>query len=189
MSLSSNFLICKTGIKMPSLQIVTMMKWDTIREVHDVQEALIIWQLLLWLLWSSRAGVGQPVLMQKICLKLRTVKFLLGACHLKTGISEKTGPLEICLKNMLENLKVTGVRLQRALNARKISSAYILWAVGSNRKILSKEVIWWNWYFKGLVLMHLIIRCATWIGNETVKSKEWERRGEWTLMGHLWYMF
>ena len=79
--------------------------------------------------------------MQKICLKLRTMKFLLGACHLKTGIREKNGPLEICLKNVLENLKVTGVRLQRTLNARKISSAYILWAVGSHWKILSKEVI------------------------------------------------
>lgn len=42
--------------------------------------------------------MGQPVLMQKICLNLRTLKNLPRACHLKTGISEKTGPLEICLK-------------------------------------------------------------------------------------------
>lgn len=31
---------------------------------------------------------------------------LLKACHLNTEISEKTGPVEISLKNVLENLEV-----------------------------------------------------------------------------------
>ena len=36
MSLCSNSLICKTGIRAPSLQVVSMMKWDTVWEMHDV---------------------------------------------------------------------------------------------------------------------------------------------------------
>ena len=95
----------------------------------------------------AEAGVGQPVLMRKVCFIRRAVKDLLRACHLKTEISEKAGLLEVCLKNKLESewSQITGgchyileyirVRLQRALNARKKSSDYILWAVGSHWKI------------------------------------------------------
>ena len=36
MSLCSNSLICKTGNRAPSLQVVSMMKWDTVWEMHDV---------------------------------------------------------------------------------------------------------------------------------------------------------
>ena len=55
----------RTGIKVPSLQghVVTMMKWGPMQELRDIQEALILWQPSLWLLWSSRAGVGQPILL------------------------------------------------------------------------------------------------------------------------------
>ena len=59
------------------------------------------------------------------------MKDLLRACHLKSGISEKAGLLEVRLKNKLESewsqitggchyiLEYTRVSLQRALNARK----------------------------------------------------------------------
>ena len=36
MSLCSNSLICKTGIRAPSLYVVSMMRWDTVWEMHDV---------------------------------------------------------------------------------------------------------------------------------------------------------
>lgn len=55
---------------------------------------------------DSGGRSGQLVLMQKICWDLRTVKDLLRACHLNTETSEKTGPLAISLKNVLENFKV-----------------------------------------------------------------------------------
>lgn len=49
----------------------------------------------------AEAGMGQPALMPKVCFIMRAVKDLLKACHLKTGISEKAGLLEIYLKNKL----------------------------------------------------------------------------------------
>lgn len=89
----------------------------------------------------TEAGVGQPVLMQKIYLNVRTMKDLLRTCHLNTEISAMTGPLETSLKNVLENLKYIGVRLQRASNATKRSSDY---SMGSWEptvwKIFKKEV-------------------------------------------------
>lgn len=99
--------------------------------------------------------------------------------------------VEIKKKKVVKKLKVVGVRLQRALIASKRCSDYLLWAVGSHWKILSREVTWWNQCFKALVLIDLIIRYAAWIANERVKSEEWEGRMKiyWTavvyVLGHV----
>lgn len=86
----------------------------------------------------AEAGVGQPVLMQKICLNLKTKKDLLRACHLNTAISEKTGLLEISLKNVLENFKVYWSHITVDLECQE--EMFRLQAIGNHWKILSKEV-------------------------------------------------
>lgn len=47
---------------------------------------------------QQKQKVGEPGLMLKVCFIMRAVKDWLRACHLKTGIREKIGLLEICLK-------------------------------------------------------------------------------------------